>query len=146
MDRNFPSTKLFDQNETDQAVSGSLALGIKKPASKTIGGKIMTKNICGVKYLFYEFELCEFIFYYIIEKMPKSQFRLKRSFFQPGQGQFIPKCFWIFYPLDIFSIQTFLAAKLSPGPVTNSQIPPMNKPAQINMQHSGTAGALLDAE
>ena len=43
-------------------VSGSLALGIKKPASKTIGGKIMTKNICGVKYLFYEFELCEFIF------------------------------------------------------------------------------------
>ena len=43
-------------------------------------------------------------------------------------------------------IQTFLAAKLSPGPVTNSQIPPMNKPAQINMQHSGTAGALLDAE
>ena len=40
------------RNMTDLAVSRSLTFGIKKPASKTIGGKIMTKNICGVKYLF----------------------------------------------------------------------------------------------
>ena len=129
-------------------VNGSLTLGIKKPASKTIGGKIMTKNICGVKYLFYEFELCQFIFYYIIEKCRKVNFDFKRSFSSPVKVNLFRNSvfFWIFYPLDIFSIQTFLAAKLSPGPVTSSQIPPMNKPAQINMQHSGTAGALLDAE
>ena len=37
-------------------------------------------------------------------------------------------------------------AKLSPGPVTSSQIPPINNPVQINKQHSGTAGGLLEAE
>ena len=50
----------------------------------------MTKNICGVKYLFYEFELGEFIFYYIIEKCRKVNFGFKESLFQPGQGLFIP--------------------------------------------------------
>ena len=75
----------------------------------------------------------------------KSISALKGQF--PAWSRLIySEMFLDFYPLDIFSIQTFLAAKLSPGPVTNSQIPPMNKPAQINMQHSGTAGALLDAE